>query len=267
MDANDRRSLARRAASAGAVVALQSFRAGIDVTTKDGKTDVVTQADRDAQSTVKAVIEAEYPADEIVGEEADERKTVPDEGSAWVIDPIDGTNNYVRGVREWGTSVAAVVDGDPVAAATVLPAIGDTYVAGPDEVTRNGEAIAVSERSDPELCAVSPTIWWDYDRRDEYGTIATEIVERFADLRRVGCAQASLAMVADGALDGVVTNVDPNPWDSIAGVHLVRRAGGTVTDVDGEPWQYDSTGLVASNGRIHDELLDVVKATEAVRRV
>jgi myo-inositol-1(or 4)-monophosphatase len=74
-------------------------------------------------------------------------------------------------------------------------------------------------------------------------------------------------MVADGALDGVVTNVDPNPWDSIAGVHLVRQAGGTVTDVDGDPWRYDSTGLVASNGRIHDELLEVVKATEAVRRV
>lgn len=266
MNAGDRCGLARRAAGAGAAVALQSFRDDVDVATKDGKTDVVTQADRDAQSAVRAVIEAERPGDEIVGEEADARKTVPEEGAAWVIDPIDGTNNYVRGIREWGTSVAAVVDGEPVAAATVLPALGDTYAAGRDDATRNGEPIAVSERTDPELCAVSPTIWWDYDRRDEYRAIATEIVERFADLRRVGCAQASLAMVADGALDGVVTNVDPNPWDSIAGVHLVRRAGGKVTDIHGDPWRYDSTGLVASNGRIHDELIAVVKAAEAVRR-
>jgi len=266
MDADRRRDLARRAALAGGAVALESFREDIDVLTKDGKTDVVTQADRDAQSTVVAVIKDEFPDDLIVGEEADARKRVPETGAAWVIDPIDGTNNYVRGMREWGTSVAAVVDGEPVAAATALPALGDTYAAGPNEVTRNGDSIAVSDRTDPELCAVSPTIWWGYDRRGEYGTIATEIVERFADLRRVGCAQASLAMVADGALDGVVTNVDPNPWDSIAGAHLVRRAGGTVTGLDGDPWRFDSVGLVASNGRIHDELLQVAKAADAARR-
>jgi myo-inositol-1(or 4)-monophosphatase len=266
MDADERRDLARRAAGAGAAVAFQSFRDGIDVRTKDGKTDVVTQADRDAQSTVVAILEDERPTDEIVGEEGNARKTVPRDGPAWVIDPIDGTNNYVRGIREWGTSVAAVVDGEPVAAATVLPALGDTYVSGPDTVTRNGEPITVSDRDDPERCAVAPTIWWGYDRRDEYKAIATGIVERFADLRRVGCAQASLAMVASGALDGVVTNVEPNPWDSIAGVHLVRRAGGTVTDLEGDPWRYDSTGLVASNGRIHEQLVDVTKAAEAVRR-
>lgn len=266
MDEDARCDLARRAAEAGAAVALQSFRDGIDVTTKDGKTDVVTQADRDAQSTVAAVIRDRYPDDTIVGEESDAPKRVPEEGPAWVIDPIDGTNNFVRGIPEWGTSVAAVIDASPVAAATVLPALGDTYVAGGDGAFRNDEPVRVSERSDPERCAVSPTIWWGYDRREEYGTIATEIVERFADLRRVGCAQAALAMVADGSLDGVVTNVEPNPWDSIAGVHLVRRAGGTVTDVNGDVWTHDSTGLVASNGRIHDELLAVAQATERARQ-
>ncbi|MFT4891812.1 MAG: myo-inositol-1(or 4)-monophosphatase [Halobacteriales archaeon] len=266
MDADRRRDLAREAAVSGGAVALESFREDIDVLTKDGKTDVVTQADRDAQSTVVAVIEDEYPDVAIVGEENDALKRVPETGPAWVIDPIDGTNNYVRGIREWGTSVAAVIDGEPVAAATALPALGDTYVAGRNDVTRNGEPVAVSDRRDPELSAVSPTIWWGYDRREEYGTIATEIVERFADLRRVGCAQASLAMVADGALDGVVTNVNPNPWDSIAGVLLVRSAGGRVTDIAGDPWRHDSRGLVASNGRIHDELLQVAKAADSARR-
>jgi myo-inositol-1(or 4)-monophosphatase len=266
MDADERVDLARRAAGAGAAVAHQSFRDTVDVTTKDGKTDVVTQADRDAQSTVVAVIEDEFPDDAIVGEEADARKTVPAKGPVWVVDPIDGTNNFVRGFHEWGTSVAAVIDGEPVAAATVLPALGDTYLAARSETTRNGDRVSVSDRTDPEQCAVSPTIWWDFDRRDEYVAIATGIVEQFADLRRVGCAQASLAMVAAGTLDGVVTNVEPNPWDSIAGVHLVRRAGGTVTDLHGEPWRYDSTGLVASNGHVHDELLEVAKAADRARR-
>ncbi|MFQ3295081.1 MAG: myo-inositol-1(or 4)-monophosphatase [Halobacteriales archaeon] len=265
MNGDDRRDVAVRAAEAGATVALESFRAGIAVDTKEGKTDVVTQADRDAQAAVVSSIEDEFRADEIVGEESEARKTVPAEGPAWVIDPIDGTNNYVRGVREWGTSVAAVVDGEPVAAATVLPALGDTYVGGSNKVTRNGQNIAVSNRTDPELCAVAPTIWWGFDRRDEYQTIATGIIKRFADLRRVGCAQASLAMLADGAIDGVVTNLKPNPWDSIAGVFLVRRAGGKVTDLSGESWHMDSTGLVASNGQIHDELLDVAQTTDAVR--
>lgn len=265
MNEDDRRAVALEAANAGARVALDSFRDGIAIDTKEGKTDIVTQADRDAQAAVISVIEEEFPADEIVGEESGARKTVPEQGPAWVIDPIDGTNNYVRGLREWGTSVAAVVDGEPVAAATVLPALGDTYVGGPDAVTRNGQTIAVSDRTDPELCAVTPTIWWGFDRRDEYGTIATQIIEGFADLRRVGCAQASLAMLAEGAIDGVVTNVKPNPWDSIAGVFLVRRAGGKVTDVSGDPWQVDSQGLVASNGHIHDKLLDVAQAADAVR--
>ncbi|WP_277985836.1 inositol monophosphatase family protein, partial [Halogeometricum borinquense] len=87
--------VARRAARAGGAVAADRFRTGIDVERKDGKTDVVTQADRDAQSRVIDVIREEYAADAIVGEEEDELKQVPSEGAAWVIDPIDGTNNFV----------------------------------------------------------------------------------------------------------------------------------------------------------------------------
>jgi len=82
----------------------------------------VTEADRAAQRTVIESIRETFPDDAIVGEEEDERKTVPETGAAWVIDPIDGTSNYVRDIRVWGTAVAAVVDGEPVAAATVARA-------------------------------------------------------------------------------------------------------------------------------------------------
>ncbi|MFP8891651.1 inositol monophosphatase family protein [Natrialbaceae archaeon A-CW2] len=246
---------AARAAQAGASVALEAFRTEIPVETKGGKTDVVTQADRDAQRAVIEVLREWYPEDPIVGEEDDERKTVPAEGPAWIIDPIDGTSNFVRGMRTFGTAVAAVIDGEPVGSAVVLPALEDTYRAGPAGVTRNGEPVSVSRRTDPETCAVCPTIWWDFDERDQYARAAQAIVERFGDLRRFGCAQAVLSNVAEGALDGVLTNVRANPWDSVAGVHLVRTAGGTVTDLQGEPWRYDSTGLVVSNGEIHEDVL------------
>lgn len=264
-EAVDRAVLAERAAAAGAAVALDSFRQDIPIETKGGKTDVVTQADRDTQARVIEIIHESFPDDAVVGEEEDALKSVPDEGAVWIVDPIDGTNNYVRDIRTWTTSVAAVVDGDPVAAANALPALGDTYTADTENAYRDGNAIAVSDEADPEKATVCPTLWWNFERREEYAAATRETVERFGDLRRFGSAQAVLAMVADGSLEGTFSNVYPNPWDTVAGVHLVRQAGGRVTDLDGDRWRHDSTGIVASNGDVHDELLAAAQATEAAR--
>jgi myo-inositol-1(or 4)-monophosphatase len=259
-----RADVVRRAASAGAEIAGDAFRTDIDVEHKDGKTDVVTQADRDAQAAVIDVVRSEFPDDPVVGEEEDELKEVPDSGPAWIVDPIDGTNNFVRGSRAFGTAVAAVIDGEPVAATTVCPALSDEYRSGPDGVVRNGDAISVSDCADPEAATVTPTIWWDFDQRDQYAAANREIVTRFGDMRRFGCAQLGLAMVASGALEGIMTNLQANPWDSVAGVHLIREAGGRVTDLEGGRWRHDSTGLVATNGEpeIHDELLEATRAIE-----
>jgi myo-inositol-1(or 4)-monophosphatase len=259
-DAESRVQVANRAARAGADVAIESFRTDLAVDTKDAKTDVVTQTDRDAQARVTEIIKESFSDDAIVGEEADARKDVPDTGAAWIIDPIDGTSNYVRGERMWGTSVACVVDGECVAAANVFPALNDTYVAGLDGVTRNGDTIAVSDESDPEAGMVSPTLWWDFDHREEFAAAVTEVVERFGDLRRIGCAQGTLSSIACGGLDAAISNIEPNPWDTVAGVFMIEQAGGTVTDLDGNRWRHDSVGLVASNGYLHDEALAAVQA-------
>ncbi|TYL38819.1 inositol monophosphatase [Natronococcus pandeyae] len=262
-EAARRAEVAARAARAGAAIAGDAFRTTLEVEQKDGKTDVVTQADRDAQVAVIDVVREEFPDDPIVGEEEDELKEVPDSGPAWIVDPIDGTNNFVRGIRSFGTAVAAVVDGEPVGAATICPALSDSYLSGPDGVVRNDEPISVSDCDDPEAATVSPTIWWDFDHRDQYAAANREIVTRFGDMRRFGCAQLGLAMVASGALEGITTNLQANPWDTVAGVHLVREAGGRVTDLEGDRWRHDSTGLVASNGEIHDELLEAARRIDA----
>ena len=246
---------ARRAARRGGAVAFEHFRGEVTVETKDGKTDLVTGADRRAQDAVVDAIGETFPDEPVVGEEDGTPSTVPDTGPAWIVDPIDGTNNYVRGLRTWATSVAAVVDGDPVAAVNVLPALGDIYAAGPDRVVRNGEALSVSDRTDPETFAVAPTIWWEFDRREEYGRATGEIVSRFGDLVRLRCAQATLGQIAAGGIDGALTNVETNPWDTVAGAYMVERAGGTVTGLDGQPWTHASAGLVASNGECHDTVL------------
>lgn len=261
-DTAERAAVTERAARAGGRVADDHFRNDIAVERK-GEDDVVTKADRAAQRTVIESIRESFPDDAIVGEEEDERKTVPDEGAAWVIDPIDGTHNYVRDIRVWGTAVAAVVEGEPVAAATVCPALGDVYTAEADGAYRNGDPIAVTDVADPRRAAVDPTLWWDYDARDEYAKACEAIVTRFADMRRFGAAQVVLPTVAAGGLEGTISNLRANPWDSVGGVFMIRQAGGRVTDLEGNRWRHDSTGLVASNGALHDEVLAAANEIEA----
>ncbi|MFB6134402.1 MAG: inositol monophosphatase [Halanaeroarchaeum sp.] len=256
----DRIEVLERAADAGAEVAMTSFRTALDVKTKAGKTDVVTQADRDAQAAVVEVVREEFPDDPIVGEEGDRAQTVPSSGPAWIVDPIDGTANFVRGNRTWGTSVAAVRDGEPVAAVNVFKALGDRYVVDDTGVRQNGTPVSVSDRRDPETFTVVPTTWWPREQRNEYTALFQHIVERFGDARRYGCSQASLSMVASGQIEGVISNQRTFPWDTVAGVHMIRRAGGTVTNLAGDPWHPDDGGLVASNGHAHAEILRTARS-------
>ena len=256
----DRADLAFRAASEGATFAHDQYRTDLTVETKDSKMDYVTEADTGAQHRVIETIREKYPEAVVVGEEEDERKRAPTDGDAWVIDPIDGTTNFVRGVPIWATSVAAIRDGEPVAAATSAPALGNTYVADADDATENDRPISVSDRADVETFVVAPILRYGPERDQAFGVLLAELVRSFGDLRRFGCAQVTLAMVAAGTLDATVsTQPEPNPWDTIAGVHLVRRAGGTVTDVHGDPWTVESEGIVASNGEAHEEVVEVVE--------
>lgn len=263
VDPSERLAVARDAASAGGERALADFRGDLTVETKAGPTDFVTDADRAAQRRVVEVIRASFPDEPIVGEEDETPSAVPDSGPAWVVDPIDGTANYVRGMHTWTTVVAAVEDGEPVAAVVEAPALGDVYAAGTDDATRNGEPISVSTTDDPDAAAVCPTLWWDRERREEYAAVAGAAVRTFADIRRIGSTQYELALVADGALDATLSNVRAAPWDTVAGSHLVRQAGGRVTDVRGDRWRHDATGIVASSGHVHEAALEVARAGEA----
>jgi myo-inositol-1(or 4)-monophosphatase len=262
--------MAERAARAGGTVARQAFRGDLQVDTKADKTDPVTGADRDAQRQVVATIRAEFPDDAVVGEEdavpvgtdASEQLVdrVPETGDAWVVDPIDGTANFARGLRLWTTSVAAVVDGEAVAAVSYLPAHGELYAAGGEGATRDGDALAVSDRADPETFVVGLTGRCHPEDTGTFGDTCGALLDRLGDLRRLGSMQATLAFVASGGLEAVVATEEQSPWDTLAGVHLVREAGGVVTDLEGDRWAVDSGGLVASNGRAHDAVLAAVRA-------
>jgi myo-inositol-1(or 4)-monophosphatase len=259
------RDIALAAASAGAEVALAGFGTGLEVESKGtsdapvSPADVVTEADQEAQRRVVDVLTDRDPDATIVGEENDALKTVPETGRAWVIDPIDGTFNYVRGVYYWTTSVAATVGGEPVVACSLLPALDATYVSDRSESTLDGEPISVSETDDRRSATVAPIIPPRYGDRGNYIEGLGELFERFGTTVRLCSAQATFALIARGAIDGAVTPQRPNPWDSLAGAHLVRRAGGVVTDFDGDRWMTESDGMIASNGRVHEELLAVAQ--------
>lgn len=258
-------AVARAAAAAGGAVAMDRFGTNLEIENKNtsaepmGPADVVTEADREAQRRVVAELTEYDPTATIVGEENDARKTVPETGRAWVIDPIDGTFNFVRGVHYWTTSVAATVDGEPVAACSVLPALDRTYTADDSDAFLDETPISVSDRSARGSATVAPIIPPPYGARAAYSDGVGQLFDGFGTTVRFCSAQVTLAMLARGALDGAVTSQRPNPWDSLAGVQFIRQAGGVVTDLDGERWTATSDSMVASNGRIHEQLLDVAQ--------
>ncbi|WP_336326340.1 inositol monophosphatase family protein [Halovenus sp. HT40] len=268
-EATHRAAVAERAARAGGVVAEEAFRGDLTIEAKESPTDVVSNADREAQQQVVATIAQEFPTATVVCEEdappvgaegIEVAESVPGSGPAWVIDPIDGTANFVREIGFWATSVAAVVDGEPVAGASAMPATNDIYTAGPESVSRNDEPMAVSERDDLAEFAIGTTGRWSTSDPTTPTAIVREVSERFGDSRRFGCIQGLLALVAAGGMDGAIMPDPPNAWDSLAGVHLVRRAGGRATTLSGDRFTDGDENLIVSNDTRHDAVLDAARA-------
>lgn len=262
--AHNRRLLAERAAQAGADVAAAAFRRQFDVERKGDPVDLVTDVDRRAQEAVVEAIRAADGDAVVVAEEDDAPTAVPEDGTAWIVDPIDGTRNFVAGSRVWATSVAVVEDGEPVAAATLMPALGDGYVLGPDGVTRSGAPVGPSDVDEASAALAAPlgvpaSVGAGEEAPDRFESLCRALLGGVGDLRRVGCAQATLAMVASGELDAAVATDELDPWDTVAGAAMVAQAGGRVTDLDGEPWRHDAEGLVATNGRLHEAVRGVVR--------
>lgn len=250
--------VAKRAARSGGDAALDRFRTGTTARTKDGISDLVTQADLAAQERIVDEIKRSFPDHSVIGEE-NEQSVLEADNPVWIVDPIDGTYNYVREIRNWTTSVAFVSNSKPKVAVNYLPALGDIYVCDSSGVRLNGQEVRVNTKTDPRTFTVVPSVWWDFDRRDEYISITKQILERFNDMQRLGSVQMVLSLLASGSIEGVVTNLELPPWDSVAGVYMVRESGGEVTDKFGDAWRYGSEGLVASNGQRHDEVLAVVQ--------
>jgi myo-inositol-1(or 4)-monophosphatase len=226
------RDLARSLAHEGAGLAREMRRGGIDVAdTKTSAVDVVTEADRAVEELLRSRIVAQRPDDAILGEEGDDRAGTS--GVRWVLDPIDGTVNYLYGLPDCAVSVAAEVDGVVVAGAVVTIPTGVEYVAALGHgATRDGEAISV--RPSPPLAERLVLTGFGYQRevREHQAGCVAALLPEVRDIRRMGSCALDLCHVADGSGDGYV-EAGPQPWDWSAGGLVLREAGGRFELLEG----------------------------------
>ena len=246
-----RRSVAEEACRAAAAIHLKYRRPAIPFETKNGnRRDLVTIADTEAQVAAKAVIEAAFPGEAIIGEEdAPTREHIASAlgDSAWLIDPLDGTFNYVHGFPDFSATVAFVAGGDSLAGATYAPLFDEMFSAAKGlGVSLNGEPIHVSSRKGLRQSVVNV---WLGERSDTAAHERLGRVHQVAHQQRVfGGTAIVMAYLAAGRFDlfYVAENGRMGAWDLAAGVILITEAGGTVTMVDGAPFRLPSDQIASA---------------------
>jgi histidinol-phosphatase len=228
-------------------IALAGFRRAAVRTKADGT--FVTEADEAVERALRAEIAAAYPDDAILGEE--EGFSPARAGSRrWILDPIDGTHNYVWGIPVWGALIALEADGEIVAGVVSAPALGERYDAARGAgARRNRERIRVSEVASLGEARVGHSSINSFARHG-YGDGFASLIDAAHTSRGLGDFWGHM-LVASGSLDVMVEPV-VNVWDVAALLVIVEEAGGRATGLRGEPL-IDAGTILTTNGHLHDE--------------
>ncbi|MDO5495180.1 MAG: inositol monophosphatase family protein [bacterium] len=205
--------------------------------TKSSAVDVVTAVDREVEDLLRSRIAQLRPDDAILGEEGDD--TPGTSGLTWVLDPIDGTVNYLYGQPAWAVSVA-VCEGEPdprtwhvLAGAVSAPALGHLWHAtAGGGAFRDGQPISVGRESELGVSLLATGFAYRSEVRSAQAHALLEVLPHVRDIRRLGSCAIDLCLVADGSLDAYFES-GINPWDMAAGEVIVREAGGVVVGEDG----------------------------------
>ncbi len=245
------------AAKVGGKIVAEHFGLSPDPEYK-GKFDPVTAVDRAAETAVLEVIDEHSPSDEVMAEESGGTVHA---GRHWIVDPLDGTVNFVHGIPQVSVSVALYEGTKGLVGVVYDPLRDELFSAADGEGARlNGHVISVSETRELERAVVATGFPYDHDERaDELAIVVREVLRHVNGIRRFGSAALDLAWVAAGRFDAY-WELGIAPWDGAAGEIIVREAGGTVTD----PLGRDSTPMmgqvVASNGHLHGELRTIIES-------
>ncbi len=218
-----------------------------------GDADLVTEADRASETLIVSRLRAAFPEHGIVGEEG----TRDEHGSElrWFVDPLDGTTNFAHGFPVFCVSMGLERKGELVAGVVYDPTRDEMFAAEKRcGATVNGRPMRVSGTRQL-VEAILATGFPSFKRHKNPNIhFYHQLTLRSHGIRRAGSAAIDLAYVASGRFDGY-WEFNLNPWDTSAGVLLVQEAGGRVTRFDGSPWLLDSRETLASNGLMHDELM------------
>lgn len=217
--------------------------------TKSSPTDVVTEMDTAAEKTIKAAILGARPQDGFLGEEGGSEPGAS--GVRWVVDPIDGTVNYLYGLPSWAVSIGAEVDGVPVAGVVLAPQLGEEYtaVAG-GGAWLDGRRLSVSAPEDLSRALVATGFGYRAERREVQGRVLAGLISRVRDVRRGGSAALDLCSVAAGRVDGYFER-GTHPWDRAAGALVAQEAGAVVEGFHGAPASEEMV-LAAGPGLFRD---------------
>ncbi|HVJ92429.1 MAG TPA: inositol monophosphatase family protein [Labilithrix sp.] len=272
----------RAAVRDAAALVVRGFRHAKTIEHK-GAVDLVTSFDRNSEALLRDRLGSALPF-AIVGEEQGGQT----DNVAFYVDPIDGTTNFVHGHPFWCISVGLVLEGQPVLGVVLSPPLGLEWsgwiaASGERRTTRRSAANAILSKAGAppsiveEVCAVSMTASLDesllatgfpYDRRtsaENNFDAFVAIKQRCRAIRRCGSAAMDLCLVADGTYDGYWER-KLRPWDIAGGIALVHAAGGKVTDFSGGRTSIESGQVIATNGAIHDVLLDELATVSSSQR-
>ncbi|MEE9465671.1 MAG: inositol monophosphatase family protein [Candidatus Neomarinimicrobiota bacterium] len=225
---------------------------------KKGAVDLVTEADLACEAAIVGTIRRSFPEHAIIAEEGDYQQVGAND-HRWVIDPLDGTTNYVHGLPIFAVSIGFQVREETELGVVLNPAQGEEFVAVKGQgATLNGEPIHVSKVDHLQDALLVTGFAYRHDEVffrsfDLY----KELHDRCQGVRRLGAAALDLCYVAAGRLDAFY-EANLNPWDICAGALVCRESGGITTDWCGKPLPFSGERVLASNGRLHEEVMAVL---------
>jgi myo-inositol-1(or 4)-monophosphatase len=249
------------AVAAGELV-FEGRKSGVtSASTKSSDTDVVTEFDRASERLIVGGLRAERPDDAIIGEEGTDAAGAS--GVRWLIDPIDGTTNFLYNLPGYAVSIAALADDRPLAGAVYLPVTRElfTAIAGGGALL-NGSPIHCSTTSMLQHALVATGFSYQVDQRREQAQRVAQIIPQVRDIRRFGAAATDLCHVAAGRVD-VYYEQWLGPWDCAAGELIAREAGCRTGRFDGSPGDHNE--VLATNPALFDQMVELLARTESGR--
>ena len=257
--AHEREVAARAAREAGAIVR-GYYERGVQVAEK-GPDNPVTRADLEANTRIRQLVADAFPDDGWLSEETADSAERLRRRRVWVVDPLDGTKEFIQHIPEFCVCIALVEDGRPVVAVEYNPAADRLYLAARGEgTTVNGAPARVSRTTRVADAVVLASR--SEDKRGEWDAFKNRV-----HVRLTGSVAFKLAELSTGAGDATFTLTPKNEWDICAGTLLVEEAGGRVTDLQGAPLVFNQPktlrpGMIASNAVLHDGLLALIAEVE-----